>query len=241
MNENAKLIGQVLAIFYTGTAENKTERILQLLSKITGVPTISLAAMRKTLFACSCLCDYIQKVVCCPVCEKWQLTNNVFCPKCSANATHLTDWSSIQLSECTGVNCGGNPEQFNNYCVFQKQKAVCLHKSKKLLCKYVLYVPLNAVITEYYRSKLYLSMVCLEEKEICDAVQQADCLGYHSVFFSRNASIVYHNIGWKEAERAVLNHLAMNESSDPHATLSGIIEEASHIHHPFSRSLLYTG
>lgn len=238
MNENAQLIAQVLALFYTGTAESKAEKILSVLSKITGIPSITLSAMRKTLFACSCLCDYIQKVVCCPSCGKWQLTTNVFCPKCSANATTQTDWSSIQLFECNGVKCEGNPTQFSKYRVFEKQKAVCLHKSKKLLCKYVFFVPPEAIIAEYFRSKLYQSMVCLEEKEICDALQQADRLGYHSVLFSRNAAIIYHDIGWRDAERAVLDHLAKNDGIDPCATLSGVIDEASHIHHPFSCLLL---
>ena len=214
------------------------ELILNLLSRITGVPGITLSAMRKTLFACSCICDYIQKVVCCPACGKWQLTNRVFCQKCSADGTHLTDWQSIRLIECKGIHCGGNPEISSKYCVEKKKKAVCQHKSKKYLCRYILYVPLEAVITEYIRSRLFQEMICLKESDICDAAQQADSLGYHSVFLSRNAAIAYHNNKWEDAERAVLKHLEMNESVNPHETLSDAIEEAKRIHHPFSGLLL---
>ena len=226
MNTKTKYIAQCLSLLYTGVSENQAKRILHCISKATGIEEMTLPAMRRTLFACSCICDGIQRVVCCPKCGEWSLTNKVFCPRCCTEAHERDDMEAYRLFECGCKECGGNPSVSRNFLLHQKIEATCCHLSRRVLGRYVLYVPPESIIADFFASKLVNDMVGLEEDEILRMCEEADSLGFHHNLLSVNAKDIYEEFGWERAAAAVNKHLSSMKSRDGIAALKTIVEAA---------------
>lgn len=79
--------------------------------------------------------------------------------------------------------------------------------SRRVLGRYVLYVPPECIIADFFASKLVNDMVGLED-EIVKMCQEADSLGFHHNLLSVNAMDVYEEFGWERAAAAVKRHLA---------------------------------
>ena len=99
MNTKTKYIAQCLSLLYTGVSENQAKRILHCISKATGIEEMTLPAMRRTLFACSCICDGIQRIVCCPKCGEWSLTRS----SVRAAAPRLTSETTWRSTGCSSA------------------------------------------------------------------------------------------------------------------------------------------
>ena len=97
--------------------------------------------------------------------------------------------------------------------------------SRLVLGRYVLYVPPECIITDFFASKLVNDMVGLEEDEILKMCEKADSLGFHHNLLSVNAMDIYEEFGWEKAA-AVNKHLSSMKSRDGIASLKAIVEAA---------------
>lgn len=216
-------------MFYSDMSESHAKKLLNNVAEVTKVKDITFSAMRKTLYAYSCVCDKVIMIVECRMCHNWFCTNRVLCPECSKKLKSNDDYSQMTLYSCRSEKCSGNEKVLSTMTVSERKAACCLHRTRRAMGRYVLFVPPEAIIAEFISCGLNESMFGLEEKEIVAAVKQADILGSHHNLFSANAQAIYREMNWKEAEEAVGRHLAPMKESDPLSSLKAMVEAAKAI------------
>lgn len=165
----------------------------------------------------------------CPVCEDWLLTDHVFCPKCCKKPGEPADWNKIRLFECGSAVCEGNPNKQSALSVNQKKKAICRHRSKKTKNPFVYYVPVEALICEYFNCGIAHNMLFTTEEEIVTLAKKASALNYHSVFLSENAKAIYAAFGLKNASEAVKGHLDEEKEYDVISDVETIVNDIAQI------------
>lgn len=223
------MIADILCILYSDMTEEHAKKLLERVAKITGIEGITFSAMRKTLYAYSCICEKVIKLVECQTCHNWFCTNRVLCPECSKKLRSGDDFSQILLYSCKSSNCLGNIKLLSTKSVNEKKAACCLHRTRSVMGRYVLFVPPEAIIAEFISEGLEQSMFGLEEDEIVATVKQADVLGSHHILFSENALAIYKEMGWIKAEEAVRQHLDHMKESNPLSSLRNMVKEAKAI------------
>ena len=143
------------------------------------------------------------------------------------------------LYSCKSEKCWGNPSVLSTKTVSEKKNAYCVHRTRRVMGRYVLFVPPEAIIAEFISCGLHESMFGLEEKEIVEGVKQADALGGHHSLFSENACAIYKEMGWVEAEKAVRKHLDHLKESNPLKSLNRMVKEAQAIEEQKRSSVHY--
>lgn len=216
-------------MLYSDMTEKNSIKLLRNVSDLTGVKGITFSAMRKTLYAYSCICEKVIKIVECPKCHYWFITNNVLCPQCSKGLTRKDDYSQMLLYNCQSDCCVGNPKVLSTKTIYEKRIACCKHKSRQVLGRYVLFVPPEAIIGEFISSGLAEQMFGLEEEDIVEGVMHADAMGSHHILYSENACAIYKEMNWNEAEKSVRKHINQMKKSDPVSTLNSMVNEAKEI------------
>ena len=190
-------MAETLAFFYDDISESQADEVIRELALATNTPNLTLGIMRKRVLAASCIPHYIRKLIRCPSCGRWQMTDHIFCPQCSGKED--VDWGKCQLAHCINKNCCGNDEVIKRLSAEERRRAVCHHLSRKAVSEYIFYIPPEPILAEFIRSRCAFRSVGLTESEIVKGVKSAEQLHFHSLLYSENACDVYEAVGWKQA------------------------------------------
>lgn len=238
-DRNIKLIADTLAMLYSDMSERHSKKLLSNVAELTRIKTVTFSAMRKALYAYSCVCDKVIKIVECQKCHNWFITNHILCPECSKKLMSKENYSQMLLYSCKIENCCGNPRIFAKKNLNEKKSACCPHRTRRVMGKYVLFVPPEAIIAELISCGLHEWMFGLEEQDIVEGVKMADALGYHHILYSENACAIYKEMKWKRAEEAVRHHLDHLKESNPISTLNAMVRESKTIEELKSSTIHY--
>lgn len=168
--------------------------------------------MREAVLSYSCITYHVRKIIHCPKCGEWVLGDYVYCPKCVERMDR--DPNSYMLVTCPCPSCQANPLNLGSLSFEDMKKARCHHFSRRPRGEYVLYIPPDAIVAEYERSKLTTQMFGLTQDEICRGCEEADALGYHSILYSSNARDLYNGMDLPKAKEAVDRHLQATNLRD---------------------------
>ena len=183
---------------YAGTAESYVKDGLECIAIGLGNEELTLKSIKEEVLRASCIPRFVKKVMRCPQCKRWNLTNRVFCEECSRNLTVDDDWSKCALSDCR-CNCDGNSERWMTLTAEERRSATCIHFSKQPTDDYVLFIPPEAIIADYMNMGYTDEMVGLKEDQIKELAKDADACGFHHVLLTENAKRIYEAMGFSEA------------------------------------------
>ena len=186
---------------------------------------ITLQRIKEEVLKVSCIPRFVKKIMRCPQCKRWSLTNQVFCEKCSKNLTKDDDWSHCVLSNCR-CNCNGNKEKWKELEAEERRNATCAHFSKQPTDHYVLFIPPEAIIADYLNMEYTNEMVGLKEDQIKKLAEDADACGFHHILLTENSKRIYEAMGFSKAAEAVGNHLSRFQNHDSMTVLSHTVDEA---------------
>lgn len=80
-------LAAALKIIYSGISESQAEQFLYFLSLGTEFKDLTLQVIKQRVLEASCIPMSVKKIMRCPQCKRWKLTNRVFCEECSKNLT----------------------------------------------------------------------------------------------------------------------------------------------------------
>lgn len=210
---------------YAGTAESYVKEGFECIAIGLGNEKLTLSSIKEEVLRASCIPRFIKKVMRCPQCKRWKLTNRVFCEECSKNLTVNDDWSQCVLSDCR-CNCDGNSEKWMTLTAERRREATCIHFSKQPTGDYVLFIPPEAIIADYMNMGYTKEMVGLKEDQIKELAKDADACGFHHILLTENSKRIYEAVGFSEAAEAVEDHLSHYQKHDSLDVLSRVVDEA---------------
>lgn len=225
LNADVRYLAAALKVAYSGISESKVLELLGFVALGMHIECISLKEIKQRVFEASCIPLAIKKIMRCPQCRRWSLTNRVFCQECSKNLTINDDWRLCALSNCR-CNCNGNKEKWRLLTAEERREATCDHYSKQPTDQYVLFIPPEAVIADYINMGFTNEMVGLKEDQIKELAKDANSCGFHHILLTQNSKRIYEAMGFAEAAEAVENHLSRFQSHDGMSVLSRVVDEA---------------
>ena len=216
-----KHFAAALSLFYKGVPESLIRSMLFHLSKATRNVSLELNEVSRIVLSCSCIPASVKPIIQCPNCHHWQFTNHVFCPICSSKEDCV--WSRCRLISCRCKSCKAGMHALDQTDEI-KRNAVCSHLSKKFLAPHVYYIPTEAFIADLINCGLGIESIGIEESDIVEMANSAASLQFHNILLSKNALGIYEVMGWKNAVKAVNEHLSVMQKTDSVATLASCLD-----------------